>query len=62
MDNMQTIDVILALKELKHNAKKAKQDAIESLAEAEGVLSSVKFLEEQFSMQIEMYNKSRKVE
>ena len=62
MDNMQTIDVILALKELKGKANKAKRDAIEQLAEAEGMLTSVRFLEEQFSMQIEMYNKSRKVE
>ena len=60
MDNMQTIDVILALKELRQNAEKAKRGAITSLAEAEGALSSVKFLEEQFSMQIEMYHKSRK--
>lgn len=61
MDSMQTIDLILALKELKQNAQKTKQQALEDIAEAEGVLSSVAFMEVEFSQQIEAYHKSRKV-
>ena len=62
MDTMQTIDVILAIKDLKAKAKQKKQEAIETLSEAEGALSAASFLEEQFSMQIEMYSKSRNVD